>query len=138
MENLRDCTLTSKKEFLTPVCLLLPVAIDHAFRLAVETSQCGVSTRCQLCKFSAIFYEYFFDGISDGSIRHGNNAEYSTGTIQVWKAFGVCLQEYYKKDILFDEIMIYMSPKNHLYLGNWMVKRVRWSVGSVIRLKVQW
>ena len=84
------------------------------------------------------FYEYFFDGISDGSIRHGNNAEYSAGTIQVWKTFGVYLQEYCKKDILFDEIIIYVSPKNHLYLGNWMVKRVRWSVGSVIRLKVQW
>ena len=82
------------------------------------------------------FYEYFFDGISDGSIWHGNNAEYSAGTIQVWKTFGVYLQEYCKKDILFDEIMIYMSPKNHLYLGNWMVKQVRWSVGSVIRLKV--
>ena len=32
----------------------------------------------------------------------------------------------------------YVSPKVHIYLGNWMAKRVRLSAESVIRLKVQW
>ena len=62
------------------------------------------------------FYEYFFDGISDGSIRHGNNAEYSAGTIQVWKTFGVYLREYCKKDILFDEIDKAFADRFTLFL----------------------
>lgn len=62
------------------------------------------------------FYEYFFDGISDGSIRHGNNAEYSAGTIQVWKTFGVYLREYCKRDILFDEIDKAFADRFTLFL----------------------
>ena len=34
------------------------------------------------------FFDYFYAGISDGSIRHGNNSDYSPGTVVVWKAFG--------------------------------------------------
>ena len=38
-------------------------------------------------KYVVQFYEYFFAGISDGSISHGNNSEYSAGSVQVWKTF---------------------------------------------------
>ena len=34
------------------------------------------------------FFDYFIADISDGSIRHGDNSDYSSGTVVVWKAFG--------------------------------------------------
>ena len=39
------------------------------------------------------FFDYFIAGISDGSIRHGDNSDYSSGTVVVWKAFGENLKE---------------------------------------------
>ena len=45
-------------------------------------------------KYVVQFYEYFFAGISDGSISHGSNSEYSAGSVQVWKTFGRYLHEY--------------------------------------------
>lgn len=50
------------------------------------------------------FYDYFFKGISDGTIRHGNNAAYSQGSIVVWKGFGRFLNAYVKDDISFNDI----------------------------------
>ena len=62
------------------------------------------------------FYDYFFAGISDGSIRHGNNSDYSPGTVVVWKAFGENLRGYCKKDIPFDDIDKPFADKFTLYL----------------------
>ena len=62
------------------------------------------------------FYEYFFAGISDGSIRHGNNSDYSPGTVVVWKAFGENLKEYCKKDIPFEDIDKPFADRFTLYL----------------------
>ena len=50
------------------------------------------------------FYEYFFAGISDGSIRHGNNIEYKDGSIDVWRTFGEYLHEYSDINLTFDDI----------------------------------
>ena len=50
------------------------------------------------------FYEYFYQGMIDGTIRHGNNSKYTLGTIQVWKSFGRYLRDYCKQDISFDDI----------------------------------
>ncbi|MBP3777495.1 MAG: phage integrase SAM-like domain-containing protein, partial [Prevotella sp.] len=55
-------------------------------------------------KYVIQFYEYFFAGISDGSISHGNNSEYSTGSVQVWKTFGRYLHEYCAGNVTFDDI----------------------------------
>ena len=38
------------------------------------------------------FYNYFYEGISNGTILHGNNA-YTSGTILVWKSFDKLLNE---------------------------------------------
>lgn len=62
------------------------------------------------------FYDYFFAGISDGSIRHGNNSDYTPGTIQVWKSFGNHLRDYCKKDIPFEDIDKSFADKFTLYL----------------------
>ena len=62
------------------------------------------------------FFDYFYAGISDGSIRHGNNSDYSPGTIVVWKAFGENLKEYCKKDIPFDDIDKPFADRFTLYL----------------------
>lgn len=55
-------------------------------------------------KYVTQFYEYFFSGISDGSISHGKNSEYSPGSIQVWKTFGIYLREYCDVGITFEDI----------------------------------
>ena len=55
-------------------------------------------------KYVVQFYEYFFAGISDGSISHGNNSEYSAGSVQVWKTFGRYLNEFCDALITFDDI----------------------------------
>lgn len=55
-------------------------------------------------KYVVQFYEYFFAGISDGSISHGNNSEYSVGSVQVWKTFGRYLHEYCAGNVTFDDI----------------------------------
>ena len=62
------------------------------------------------------FFDYFYAGISDGSIRHGNNSDYSPGTVVVWKAFGENLKEYCKKDIPFDDIDKPFADRFTLYL----------------------
>lgn len=55
-------------------------------------------------KYIHRYYDYFFAGISDGSIRHGNNAVYSEGSVGVWKCFGDYLKVYCKKNMLFSQI----------------------------------
>ena len=62
------------------------------------------------------FFDYFIAGISDGSIRHGDNSDYSSGTVVVWKAFGENLKEYCKKDISFEDIDKPFADKFTLYL----------------------
>ena len=62
------------------------------------------------------FFDYFYAGISDGSIRHGNNSDYSPGTVVVWKAFGENLKEYCKKDISFEDIDKPFADRFTLYL----------------------
>ena len=62
------------------------------------------------------FFDYFIAGISDGSIRHGDNSDYSSGTVVVWKAFGENLKEYCKKDISFEDIDKPFADRFTLYL----------------------
>ena len=54
--------------------------------------------------------------LSDGSIRHGDNSDYSSGTVVVWKAFGENLKEYCKKDISFEDIDKPFADRFTLYL----------------------
>ena len=62
------------------------------------------------------FYVYFFNGITNGTIRHGNNAKYSDGSIQIWKNFGKSLNEYCPKDIPFSAITKPFADRFSLYL----------------------
>ena len=50
------------------------------------------------------YYKYFFEGISDKSIRYGNNNIYSQGSIRIWKDFGKHLRAFCPKDMTFDDI----------------------------------
>ena len=38
------------------------------------------------------YYYYFFDGIQNGSVRHGDNKRYSESTISAWRTFGIHLR----------------------------------------------
>jgi len=62
------------------------------------------------------FYVNFFNGISNGTIRHGNNAKYSDGSIQIWKNFGKSLNEYCPTEISFSEITKPFADRFSLFL----------------------
>lgn len=50
------------------------------------------------------FYEYFMDGIINGTVRYGDGKRYKEGTVFGWKTFGVLLKEYCPKEMTFDDI----------------------------------
>lgn len=62
------------------------------------------------------FYEYFYKGISDGTIRHSNGKVYTDSTIVVWKYFGVYLKEYCTRKLQFDDISKPFADKFSVYL----------------------
>lgn len=62
------------------------------------------------------FYDYFFAGISDGSIRHGNNEVYSKSSIRIWKDFGKQLKAYCPQGTTFDDITKPFADKFSVFL----------------------
>ncbi len=62
------------------------------------------------------FYEYFYKGISDGTIRHSNGKIYTDSTIVVWKYFGNYLKEYCTRKLQFDDISKPFADKFSVYL----------------------
>ena len=54
------------------------------------------------------YYNTFFDGIKNGSVRHGDNKRYSESTISAWRTFGEHLKGYlmaeHKEHLHFDDI----------------------------------
>ena len=62
------------------------------------------------------FYEYFYDGIVKGEIRHGDNKVYTQGSIKVWQSFGEYLREYCPKDMMFSEITKPFADKFSVFL----------------------
>ena len=56
------------------------------------------------------------DGITDKSIRHGNNAIYSQDSIRIWRAFGRHLRAFCPMDMSFDDISKPFADKFSLYL----------------------
>lgn len=64
------------------------------------------------------FYDYFLAGISDGSIRHGNNEVYSKSSIRIWKDFGKQLKAYCPMGITFDDITKPFADKFSVFLEN--------------------
>lgn len=62
------------------------------------------------------FYDYFFKGIQDGSIRHSNGKQYTDSTIVVWKYFGIYLKEYCSRKVQFDDISKPFADKFSVYL----------------------
>lgn len=62
------------------------------------------------------FYEYFYNGIQDGTIRHGNGKTYTDSTVVVWKYFGIYLKEYCSRSLLFEDIGKPFADKFSVYL----------------------
>ena len=62
------------------------------------------------------FYANFFNGITNGTIRHGSNAKYSDGSIQIWKNFGKSLHAYCPNEIPFSEITKPFADRFSLFL----------------------
>lgn len=55
-----------------------------------------------------VYYESFFDGIQNGSVRHGDNKRYSESTISAWRTFGNHLRGFlnaiHSENLHFDDI----------------------------------
>jgi integrase len=62
------------------------------------------------------FYEYFFKGINDRSIRHSDGKQYTVGSVEVWKYFGNYLREYCNRTVAFDDISKPFADKFSVYL----------------------
>lgn len=63
------------------------------------------------------FYNEFLGGITNGDIKHGKDATYSKGSLQVWRGFGVYLTNFCKgKHITFDTIDLRTANKWTKYL----------------------
>ena len=62
------------------------------------------------------FYEYFYKGIQDGSIRHSNGKQYTESSIVVWKYFGNYIKEYCTRKMQFDDISKPFADKFSVYL----------------------
>lgn len=63
------------------------------------------------------FYEYFMEGIQDGTIRYGDNRVYSQASVYEWKFFGNKLRGYLKDESMtFDEITKPFADKFFAYL----------------------
>ncbi|MBR1557228.1 MAG: phage integrase SAM-like domain-containing protein [Prevotella sp.] len=67
-------------------------------------------------KYVLAYYDYYYNGICDGSIRQGNNKRYADSSIQVWKSFGVYLKQYCKPYVTFDLIDKLFADKFTLFL----------------------
>ena len=97
--------------------IILEQALSRVVNGTVEEIQQVAKVATEKSKTTVLgFFDYFYAGISDGSIRHGNNSDYSPGTVVVWKAFGENLKEYCKKDIPFDDIDKPFADRFTLYL----------------------
>ena len=97
--------------------IVLEQALSRVVNGTVEEIQQVAKVATEKSKTTVLgFFDYFYAGISDGSIRHGNNSDYSPGTVVVWKAFGENLKEYCKKDIPFDDIDKPFADRFTLYL----------------------
>ncbi len=74
--------------------------------------------RIQEKKYIWNFYEYFLNGITDKSIRHGSGNVYKPETVRIWRDFGTHLHAYCPMDMSFDDISQPFADKFRLYLEN--------------------
>lgn len=62
------------------------------------------------------FYDYFYTGISDGTIRYGKNNVYREDSIRIWKDFGRMLKAYCQEEMTFDDITKPFADKFSVFL----------------------
>ena len=74
--------------------------------------------RIQEKKYIWNIYEYFLNGITDKSIRHGSGNVYKPETVRIWRDFGTHLHAYCLMDMSFDDISQPFADKFRLYLEN--------------------
>lgn len=79
------------------------------------------------------FYNEFFAGISDGTIKHGNDTVYSKGSINVWKQFGEYLKGFCKeRHVTFDSIDKSVADRFTKYLDTDLMLMPKTVVKNVI------
>lgn len=50
------------------------------------------------------YYDYFFSGISNGTITKGKNEKYKQSSVKVWRDFGKHMKNYTPQNMTFEEI----------------------------------
>ena len=83
---------------------LRDISTVEAHRLQSELQEIRNAEEKQRRQSILRFYEYFMEGITNGTIRHGDGKRYKEGTIYAWKTFGVLLHEYCPESVTFNDI----------------------------------
>lgn len=95
---------------------LLDISTAEAIKFKEEQKRRKKEQQAQREHSIIGFYDYFFKGISDGTIRHSNGKIYTDSTVVVWKYFGVYLKEYCTRKLQFDDISKPFADKFSVYL----------------------
>lgn len=83
-----------------------------------EKAKKRIEERVSRLKSLLEYYDYFFQGITQGDILHHQGKRYSEGSIVNWKKFGVFLRGFLNNnyDVTFDEINKPFSDRFTAYL----------------------
>ena len=96
------------------ISLLVNGGVISAVEKANEQKKANEES--EMCKILT-YFDYFFNGISEGSIRHKGKV-YRTETLRMWKNFGKYLKRYCKRTDTFDDINQTYSDKFTYFLEN--------------------
>ena len=95
---------------------LRDISTVEAHRVQSELQEIRKAEEMRRRKSIIHFYEYFMEGITNGTIRHGDGKKYKESTIYGWKTFGMLLHEYCPAEMTFDEITKQFAEGFHRFL----------------------
>lgn len=95
---------------------LRDISTVEAHRMKSELQQIRKAEEERRTQSIVHFYEYFMEGITNGTIRHGDGKRYKEGTIYGWKTFGVLLHEYCPDGATFNDITKAFADGFHRFL----------------------
>ena len=95
---------------------LRDISTVEAHRMKSELQQIRKAEEERRRQSIVHFYEYFMEGITNGTIRHGDGKRYKEGTIYGWKTFGVLLHEYCPDGATFNDITKAFADGFHRFL----------------------
>lgn len=95
---------------------LRDISTVEAHRMKNELQEMRKSENERRRKSIVHFYDYFMEGITNGTIRYGDAKKYKEGTIYGWKTFGMLLREYCPEETTFDDVTKPFADGFHRFL----------------------